>query len=72
MFGYTSGLGMSMITFDWSQIAYIGSPLATPWWAEANVAAGFVGFFWFLAPLLYVRPFSRFAIMYAKTSTTVQ
>jgi hypothetical protein len=24
MFGYVSGLGMSMITFDWSQIAYIG------------------------------------------------
>lgn len=24
---------MSLITFDWSQIAYIGSPLATPWWA---------------------------------------
>ena len=36
---------MSLITFDWSQIAYIGSPLATPWWAEANVAAGFVFFF---------------------------
>ena len=36
---------MSLITFDWAQIAYIGSPLATPWWAEANVAAGFVFFF---------------------------
>ncbi|TFK45541.1 small oligopeptide transporter [Heliocybe sulcata] len=53
MFGYESGLGMSLITFDWSQIAYIGSPLATPWWAEANVAAGFLFFFWFLTPLLY-------------------
>jgi len=27
------------------QIAYIGSPLATPWWAEANIAVGFVFFF---------------------------
>lgn len=45
MFGYYSGLGMSLVTFDWSQIAYIGSPLATPWWAEANVAVGFVFFF---------------------------
>lgn len=45
LFGYTSGLGMSLITFDWSQIAYIGSPLASPWWAEANVAVGFVTFF---------------------------
>ncbi|KII89388.1 hypothetical protein PLICRDRAFT_41036 [Plicaturopsis crispa FD-325 SS-3] len=53
MFGYTSGLGMSMITFDWSEIAFIGSPLATPWWAEANVAAGFVFFFWFITPILY-------------------
>lgn len=30
MFGYNSGLGMSIVTFDWAQIAYIGSPLATP------------------------------------------
>lgn len=71
LFGYESGLGMSVLTFDWSQvrshrrreklcsmlcpfqIAYIGSPLATPWWAEANVAVGFVFFFWFLTPILY-------------------
>ncbi|KAI5123303.1 hypothetical protein M0805_009324 [Coniferiporia weirii] len=53
LFGYSSGLGMSLITFDWAQIAYIGSPLATPWWAEANVFAGFVFFFWFLTPILY-------------------
>jgi hypothetical protein len=42
MFGYSHGMGMSIITFDWSEIAYIGSPLATPWWAAANVGAGFV------------------------------
>jgi hypothetical protein len=42
MFGYSHGMGMSLITFDWSQIAYIGSPLATPWWAAANVGVGFV------------------------------
>ncbi|KDQ16484.1 hypothetical protein BOTBODRAFT_30813 [Botryobasidium botryosum FD-172 SS1] len=53
MFGYTSGMGMSLLTFDWSQIAYIGSPLATPWWAEVNVGAGFLFFFWFLTPVLY-------------------
>jgi len=53
MFGYESGLGMSLITFDWAQITYIGSPLATPWWAEANVAIGFVFFFWLVCPLLY-------------------
>ena len=54
LFGYYTGLGMSLITFDWSQITFIGvSPLATPWWASANVAAGFVFFFWFLTPVLY-------------------
>ncbi|KAL7278032.1 small oligopeptide transporter [Trametes coccinea BRFM310] len=53
LFGYYSGLGMSLITFDWSQITYIGSPLASPWWATANVTAGFVLFFWVLTPILY-------------------
>ncbi|KAI0063252.1 OPT oligopeptide transporter [Artomyces pyxidatus] len=53
LFGYNSGLGMSIITFDWNNIAYIGSPLATPWWAEANVTAGFVIFFWIVTPIIY-------------------
>jgi OPT family small oligopeptide transporter len=53
MFGYRSGLGMSVLTFDWAQIAYIGSPLATPWWAEANVGFAFVFFYWLIAPILY-------------------
>jgi OPT family oligopeptide transporter len=53
LFGYSSGLGMSILTFDWSQIAYIGSPLATPWWAEANIAIGFVIFFWLITPAMY-------------------
>ncbi|KIY66407.1 OPT superfamily oligopeptide transporter [Cylindrobasidium torrendii FP15055 ss-10] len=55
LFGYKSGLGFSILTFDWNQIAYIGSPLATPWWAEANVAAGFLIFYWGLAPILYYK-----------------
>ena len=45
LFGTVSGLGMSLITLDWSQIAYIGSPLATPWWAEANITSSMVFFF---------------------------
>ncbi|KAI6156158.1 OPT oligopeptide transporter protein-domain-containing protein [Pisolithus thermaeus] len=45
--------GMSIITFDWAQIAYIGSPLATPWWAAANVLMGFVIFYWIVTPILY-------------------
>jgi len=47
-------MGMSIVTFDWAQIAYIGSPLATPWWAAANVFAGFVVIFWIIAPAIYV------------------
>jgi OPT family small oligopeptide transporter len=53
MFGYSSGLGMSLLTFDWAQITNIGSPLVAPWWAEANVALGFVLFFWILTPALH-------------------
>ncbi|KAF5313858.1 hypothetical protein D9619_013099 [Psilocybe cf. subviscida] len=53
MFGNIHGMGMSLVTFDWAQIAYIGSPLATPWWAEANIVSGFFFFYWILAPALY-------------------
>ncbi|OSD07751.1 small oligopeptide transporter [Trametes coccinea BRFM310] len=53
LFGYHSGMGFSLLSFDWNQIAFIGSPLATPWWAEANVIAGFLIFYWFLAPVIY-------------------
>ncbi|KAF8342569.1 OPT oligopeptide transporter [Cantharellus anzutake] len=53
LFGYTSGLGINIITFDWSMIAYIGSPLVTPWWAEVNVFASLLVIFWILCPVLY-------------------
>ncbi|KPI35392.1 Glutathione transporter 1 [Cyphellophora attinorum] len=53
LFGVASGLGMFPLTFDWAQIAYIGSPLLTPWWAAANVIAGMAVVMWILAPLLY-------------------
>ncbi|KAI5478852.1 proton-dependent oligopeptide transporter, POT family [Pseudohyphozyma bogoriensis] len=53
LFGVSSGLGMSMITFDWSQISYIGSPLVVPWWAEVNIFVGFVITFWIIAPIMY-------------------
>jgi OPT family small oligopeptide transporter len=53
MFGYVSGMGMSLLTFDWAQISYIGSPLVSPWWCEVNIGVGFVFFFWILTPILY-------------------
>jgi OPT family oligopeptide transporter len=59
LFGTWTGLGMGLLTFDWGQIAYIGSPLIVPWWAIMNVFVGFVFFYWFLTPILYyanVRP----------------
>ena len=49
LFGVTTGLGMSMITFDWGQIAYFGSPIV-PWWAEVNIFIGFIFFYWLLTP----------------------
>ena len=53
LFGTVSGLGMGFITFDWSQIAFIGSPLMVPWWAQVHVFAGFVLVYWIILPILY-------------------
>ncbi|KAF7503798.1 hypothetical protein GJ744_003239 [Endocarpon pusillum] len=55
LFGVVSGLGLFPMTFDWAQIAYIGSPLLTPWWAAANVVGGLVLVMWVIAPILYYR-----------------
>ncbi|CAM1509625.1 Fc.00g033640.m01.CDS01 [Cosmosporella sp. VM-42] len=40
-------------TFDWSQIAYNGSPLVVPFWAQANVFADWLILFTFITPILY-------------------
>ncbi|OCF30938.1 OPT family small oligopeptide transporter [Kwoniella heveanensis BCC8398] len=53
LFGYQSGAGMSLLTFDWGMIAAVQNPLATPWWVTANVLGGFVVFIWLLGPILY-------------------
>ncbi|KAF8518212.1 OPT oligopeptide transporter protein-domain-containing protein [Gautieria morchelliformis] len=53
LFGVSSGLGMGILTFDWTQIVWVGSPLMMPWWAEVHVFVGFVLFFWIITPLLY-------------------
>ncbi|KAF7713547.1 Uncharacterized protein PECH_000567 [Penicillium ucsense] len=55
LFGVASGLGMLPLTFDWAQIAYIGSPLLTPWWAAANIVTGLVVVIWIIAPILYYK-----------------
>ncbi|KAL8711267.1 MAG: hypothetical protein Q9225_007145 [Loekoesia sp. 1 TL-2023] len=55
LFGTSSGLGMFPVTFDWAQIAYIGSPLLTPWWAAANVVAGLIIIMLIVAPIMYYK-----------------
>ena len=44
---------MGFITFDWSQISYVGSPLVVPWWALVHAFAGFAVMYWHVLPLLY-------------------
>jgi len=52
LFGTSSGLGLFSMSFDWSQIAYIGSPLVTPVWAAMNVFSGLLLVMWLIAPIL--------------------
>lgn len=62
LFGVGTGLGMGILTFDWAQITYVFSPLIMPWWAQANMFAGFICAYWIIAPALYysnVRPFDH-------------
>ncbi|KAL4187975.1 hypothetical protein AMTRI_Chr09g21550 [Amborella trichopoda] len=48
------GLGLGAIGLDWSSISsYLDSPLASPWFATANVAAGFFLFTYVIVPLAY-------------------
>ena len=54
LFGVSHGLSMGILTFDWGQITFNGSPLPVPWWAAANVGVTVVFFYWFLVPILYV------------------
>ncbi|KAJ7225946.1 OPT oligopeptide transporter [Mycena pura] len=55
LFGASSGLGMSVVTFDWSMISFIGSPLITPWWSQANTIASMVVCFWLVVPIMYFK-----------------
>lgn len=48
------GLGIGAIGLDWSSISsYLGSPLASPWFATANVAAGFALVMYVITPVAY-------------------
>lgn len=48
------GLGIGSFGIDWSTISsYLGSPLASPWFASANVAVGFVLVMYVMTPIVY-------------------
>ncbi|KAF7816661.1 oligopeptide transporter 6-like [Senna tora] len=48
------GLGIGSFGLDWSTIAsYLGSPLASPWFATANVIVGFIFVMYVMTPLAY-------------------
>ncbi|TYI54048.1 hypothetical protein E1A91_D11G048500v1 [Gossypium mustelinum] len=48
------GLGIGAIGFDWSSIsAYLGSPLASPWFATVNIAVGFALITYIITPIAY-------------------
>ncbi|EGY14505.1 sexual differentiation process protein isp4 [Verticillium dahliae VdLs.17] len=51
--GMKSGLGILPVTFDWSQIAYIGSPLVVPTWAILNVLASLIFWIYAVSPAIY-------------------
>ncbi|KAK0535631.1 hypothetical protein OC835_002306 [Tilletia horrida] len=53
MMGVQSGLGMGILTFDWSQISYITLPMVTPWFTTFQTLISFVFWMWFIAPILY-------------------
>ncbi|KAI4384859.1 hypothetical protein MLD38_002958 [Melastoma candidum] len=49
-----SGLGIGALGFDWATVSsFLGSPLASPWFATANVAAGFVLVMYVITPVTY-------------------
>lgn len=48
------GLGLGSLGFDWATVAsYLGSPLASPWFATVNVAVGFILVMYVTTPLCY-------------------
>lgn len=48
------GLGIGSFAIDWSTISsYLGSPLASPWFATANIAVGYVLIMYVVIPFCY-------------------
>ncbi|MCL7023772.1 hypothetical protein MKW94_019540, partial [Papaver nudicaule] len=48
------GLGIGAIGLDWATVsAYLDTPLASPWFATANVAVGFIFITYIVTPIAY-------------------
>lgn len=48
------GLGIGAIGLDWSSVSsYLGSPLASPWFATANIAIGYFLCMYVITPIMY-------------------
>lgn len=52
VFGGEGGIGLNMITLDWSTLGYLGSPLWYPWFSIANITVGFMISVCFVSPIL--------------------
>ncbi|KAJ7522663.1 hypothetical protein O6H91_18G021500 [Diphasiastrum complanatum] len=64
------GLGVGAIGLDWSTVnSFLGSPLATPWFAIVNIMIGFVFILYIITPIAYwgnVYDAKRFPIFSSK------
>ncbi|CAF1334122.1 unnamed protein product [Rotaria sordida] len=48
------GLGIGSIELDWNAwVAFLGSPIVVPFWAQVNILVGFVVLAWIIAPAAY-------------------
>lgn len=52
IFGYKNGLALFPISFDWTQISTITSPLVPPWWTSLNLAIAYFIFWVVLGTVL--------------------
>jgi OPT family oligopeptide transporter len=59
LFGVNTGLGMGLLTFDWSMVSYLANPLVTPWWSELNTFVAMVILLWIVVPIIYCAYFPR-------------
>ncbi|KAG9062071.1 hypothetical protein KI688_006793 [Linnemannia hyalina] len=71
--GGANGLGVGAISLDWNNIvAFLGSPLVVPWWAQVNIALGFFLIAWVMVPIAYYNNLwdaHRFPILNGKLFT---